>query len=122
MLEQLKEDVFKANIELVKYGLVTLTWGNVSGISRADGLVVIKPSGVGYDVMKPSDMVVVDLNGKVVEGNVVTWKFNGDQIHVGEYTMSASSRVTNIWMFVTTGVVVVCMLIVVLVTSIRKRK
>ena len=62
MLEELKEKVFKANLDLVKQGLVIFTWGNVSGIDRENGLVVIKPSGVDYDVMKASDMVVVDLN------------------------------------------------------------
>lgn len=70
MLEKLKEDVYKANIELVNYGLVTLTWGNVSGISRAEGLIVIKPSGVDYGVMKASDMVVIDMDGNIVEGNL----------------------------------------------------
>jgi L-ribulose-5-phosphate 4-epimerase len=70
VLEQLKEEVLKANSELVKFGLVTLTWGNASGISRKDGLVVIKPSGVDYEVMKAVDMVVVDLNGNTVEGNL----------------------------------------------------
>jgi L-ribulose-5-phosphate 4-epimerase len=71
MLEELKEKVFKSNIDLVHHGLVIFTWGNVSGIDREKGLMVIKPSGVGYDVMKPSDMVVVDLNsGKVVEGDL----------------------------------------------------
>jgi len=68
MLEELKEKVCKANLELVKHGLVIFTWGNVSAIDRETGLVVIKPSGVSYDDMKPSDMVVVDLEGKVVEG------------------------------------------------------
>lgn len=68
MLEQLKEDVYKANMELVEKGMVIYTWGNVSGIDREKGLVVIKPSGVDYDVMKPEDMVVVDLDGNVVEG------------------------------------------------------
>ncbi len=68
MLEQLKQEVFKANLDLVKHGLVIFTWGNVSGIDREKGLVVIKPSGVGYDVMKAEDMVVVDLEGRVVEG------------------------------------------------------
>jgi L-ribulose-5-phosphate 4-epimerase len=68
MLEKLKEDVYQANLELVKHGLVIFTWGNVSGIDREKELVVIKPSGVGYDNMKPEDMVVVDLDGKVVEG------------------------------------------------------
>lgn len=70
MLEQLKEEVFKANIDLVKHGLVIFTWGNVSAIDREKGLVVIKPSGVSYDNMKASDMVVVDLEGKVVEGKL----------------------------------------------------
>ena len=71
MLEELKERVFKANLDLVKQGLVIFTWGNVSGIDREKGLVVIKPSGVDYDVMKASDMVVVDLEtGKVVEGDL----------------------------------------------------
>jgi len=71
MLEDLKEKVFKANMDLVKHNLVIFTWGNVSGIDREKGLVVIKPSGVSYDVMKASDMVVVDLQtGKVVEGEL----------------------------------------------------
>ena len=70
MLEQLKEKVCKANLDLVKHGLVLFTWGNVSAIDRESGLVVIKPSGVSYDGMKPSDMVVVDLEGKVVEGDL----------------------------------------------------
>jgi L-ribulose-5-phosphate 4-epimerase len=70
MLEQLKSEVFKANLDLVKYGLVIFTWGNVSAIDRDSGLVVIKPSGISYDTMKPSDMVVLDLDGKVVEGSL----------------------------------------------------
>ena len=70
MLEELKQAVLKANLELPKYGLVTFTWGNVSGIDRKKGLVVIKPSGVEYDVMRADDMVVVDLTGKVVEGKL----------------------------------------------------
>ena len=69
MLEELKEKVYRANLALVKHGLVLFTWGNVSGIDRERGLVVIKPSGVDYDTMKVEDMVVVDLaTGKVVEG------------------------------------------------------
>ena len=68
MLEELKEKVFKANLDLVKHGLVIFTWGNVSGIDRESGLVVIKPSGVSYETMKVSDMVVVDLNGNIIEG------------------------------------------------------
>ncbi|MGN1103256.1 MAG: L-ribulose-5-phosphate 4-epimerase [Candidatus Coproplasma sp.] len=68
MLEELKEKVLKANLDLVKNGLVLFTWGNVSAIDRQTGLIVIKPSGVEYDGMKAEDMVVVDLDGKVVEG------------------------------------------------------
>lgn len=70
MLEKLKEEVLKANLELPKRGLVTYTWGNVSGIDREKGLVVIKPSGVEYDEMKAEDMVVVDLEGNIVEGRL----------------------------------------------------
>jgi len=70
MLEELKQKVCKANLDLVKHGLVIFTWGNVSAIDRASGLVVIKPSGVSYDDMKPDDMVVVDLDGNVVEGSL----------------------------------------------------
>lgn len=70
MLEKLKEEVLAANLELVRQGLVIYTWGNVSGIDRASGLVVIKPSGVSYDAMNASDMVVVDMDGKVVEGEL----------------------------------------------------
>ena len=71
MLEELKQKVFQANLDLVKQGLVIFTWGNVSGIDREKGLVVIKPSGVSYDDMKASDMVVVDLHtGEVVEGDL----------------------------------------------------
>ena len=70
MLEELKAKVCKANLDLVRHGLVLFTWGNVSAIDKASGLVVIKPSGVSYDDMKPSDMVVVDLEGNVVEGSL----------------------------------------------------
>ncbi len=70
MLEALKEKVFRANLELVQHGLVIFTWGNVSAIDRESGLVVIKPSGVSYDEMKAEHMVVTDLEGKVVEGNL----------------------------------------------------
>ncbi len=69
-LKELKQSVFEANIELVKHGLVIFTWGNASGVDRNKGLVVIKPSGVGYDDMKPDDMVVVDMDGNVLEGNL----------------------------------------------------
>jgi len=71
MLKKLKEQVFQANLLLPKHGLITFTWGNVSGINRKKGLVVIKPSGVSYETMKADDMVVVELDtGKVVEGNL----------------------------------------------------
>ena len=71
MLEQLKEQVFQANLLLPRHGLVVLTWGNVSGIDREQGLMVIKPSGVSYDVMKAEDMVVVETEtGKTVEGSL----------------------------------------------------
>lgn len=70
MLETLKETVCEANLELSRRGVVLYTWGNVSGIDRARGLVVIKPSGVPYQGMQPSDMVVVDLEGRIVEGTL----------------------------------------------------
>jgi L-ribulose-5-phosphate 4-epimerase len=71
MLEKLKKEVYAANLDLVARGLVIETWGNASGIDRARGLVVIKPSGVAYSVMKPKDMVVVSLaDGKVVDGRL----------------------------------------------------
>lgn len=70
MLNKLKEEVFAANLELVKQDLVIYTWGNVSGIDRERGLVVIKPSGVSYDAMTAEDMVVIDLDGNIVEGNL----------------------------------------------------
>ena len=70
MLEELKQKVFEANLELPKHGLVIFTWGNVSGIDREKGLVVIKPSGVDYDKMTAEDMVVTDLDGKVVDGKL----------------------------------------------------
>lgn len=75
MLEQLKHQVLEANLLLPKHGLVTFTWGNVSGIDRQRGLVVIKPSGVSYDGMSAEDMVVLDLEGKQVEGK---WKPSSD--------------------------------------------
>ena len=84
MLEELKELVCKANLELPKYGLVTFTWGNVSGVDREKGLMVIKPSGVEYDNMTPEDMVVVSLaSGEKVEGK---WKPSSDtDTHVALY-------------------------------------
>lgn len=83
MLEELKEQVLQANLQLPKHDLVTFTWGNVSGLDRERGLVVIKPSGVSYDSMTAADMVVVDLDGKVVEGK---WKPSSDTpTHVALY-------------------------------------
>ena len=70
MLEALKQEVYEANMMLPKLGIVTFTWGNVSGIDRKQGLFVIKPSGVPYEDLKPEDMVVVDMNGHVVEGDM----------------------------------------------------
>ena len=70
MLEELKKKVFEANMELPRRGLVTYTWGNVSGIDREKGLFVIKPSGVEYDELRPEDLVVMDLSGKKVEGEL----------------------------------------------------
>lgn len=70
MLENLKQQVLKANLALPKHGLVTLTWGNVSGIDRDQGLFVIKPSGVAYEELTAEDLVVVDLEGNVVEGDL----------------------------------------------------
>lgn len=75
MLEKIKKEVLEANLALPRYGLVTFTWGNVSAIDRASGLVVIKPSGVSYDGMTVEDMVVIDLDGNVVEGK---WKPSSD--------------------------------------------
>ncbi|MCY1151648.1 MAG: L-ribulose-5-phosphate 4-epimerase [Sphaerochaetaceae bacterium] len=69
MLEKLKEQVLKANLDLPKYGLITFTWGNVSAIDREKNLVVIKPSGVSYDDMVAKDLVVVDLDGNIIEGD-----------------------------------------------------
>lgn len=84
MLEELKKQVCEANLELPKYGLVTFTWGNVSGVDREKGLMVIKPSGVEYDNMTPEDMVVVSLaTGEKVEGK---WKPSSDTpTHVALY-------------------------------------
>jgi L-ribulose-5-phosphate 4-epimerase len=70
MLEELKKQVYEANMLLPKYNLVTFTWGNVSGIDRDNNLVVIKASGVEYDVMTPDDMVIVDLDGNKIEGKL----------------------------------------------------
>ena len=69
MLEELRKQVYEANMQLQQYGLVKLTWGNVSGIDREKGLVVIKPSGVPYEKLSPENMVIVSLDGQVVEGN-----------------------------------------------------
>ncbi|MGD0360326.1 MAG: L-ribulose-5-phosphate 4-epimerase [Bryobacteraceae bacterium] len=70
MLEELRKQVLEANLELVRRGLVLYTFGNASGISRADGLVAIKPSGVPYEGMRPEDLVITDLDGRIVEGNL----------------------------------------------------
>jgi len=70
MLEQLKQQVYEANLKLPEHGLVTFTWGNVSGIDRENGLVIIKPSGVAYETMTVDDMVVVDLDGNKAEGRL----------------------------------------------------
>jgi L-ribulose-5-phosphate 4-epimerase len=70
MIEKLKEDVFRANLDIVRHGLVIMTFGNVSGFDRASGLMVIKPSGVSYSEMTANDMVVTDLEGNVVEGTL----------------------------------------------------
>lgn len=70
MLEELKERVLNANLDLVRHGLVIFTWGNASAVDRNSGLVVIKPSGVSYERMKASDMVVVDMDGNVVDGEL----------------------------------------------------
>lgn len=75
MLKELKEKVLKANLALVKHGLVTFTWGNVSGIDRENGLVVIKPSGIEYENMTVDDMVIIDLDGNIIEGK---WKPSSD--------------------------------------------
>lgn len=70
MLEELKEEVLRANLDLMKHGLVTLTWGNVSGIRRSEGIVAIKPSGVGYDTLGVNDIVLIDMDGRIVEGTL----------------------------------------------------
>lgn len=70
MLEELKQQVWQANMDLQKHGLIVFTWGNASGIDREKGLVVIKPSGVDYDQLQPEDMVVLDLEGNQVEGTL----------------------------------------------------
>ncbi len=70
MLEELKYKVWEANRQLPEYGLVTFTWGNVSGIDREQGMFVIKPSGVSYDELRPDQMVIVDLDGNVIEGDL----------------------------------------------------
>ena len=74
-MKQLKQQVFDANMDLPRYGLVTFTWGNVSAIDRERGLIAIKPSGVAYEAMQADDMVVVDLDGNVVEGK---WRPSSD--------------------------------------------
>lgn len=75
VLEQLKQEVYEANMLLPRYGLVTFTWGNVSGIDREKGLFVIKPSGIDYEALSPGDLVVLDMEGRVVEGR---WRPSSD--------------------------------------------
>src|SRR5437773_9910895 len=70
LLAALREEVLEANLDLVRKGLVLSTFGNASGVDRKDGLIVIKPSGVAYEAMKPGDLVVTDLQGKVMEGTL----------------------------------------------------
>lgn len=82
-INQLKKDVLEANLKLVEYGLVTLTWGNVSAVDRTEGLIVIKPSGIDYDNMKAEDMVLIDMDGNPVEGK---WRPSSDtQTHIELY-------------------------------------
>ena len=94
VVNDLKEQVARANLDLVKFGLVTLTWGNVSAIDRDAGLVIIKPSGVDYNHMSAKDMVVVDMDGRVVEGK---WKPSSDTAtHIELYkAFSGISGVTH---------------------------
>ena len=90
MLEELKQKVCEANIALKRSGLVVLTWGNVSGLDEESKLMVIKPSGVFYETMKPSDMVVMDLDGNIVEG---TYRPSSDAItHIELYKAFPSIR------------------------------
>ena len=79
-IQKLKQDVLEANLKLVEYNLVTLTWGNVSSVDRTEGLIVIKPSGVDYDRLTVDDMVVIDMEGNPVEGK---WKPSSDTAHSG---------------------------------------
>ena len=81
MLEQLKKEVYEANMLLPKYGLVTFTWGNVSGVDREKKVFVIKPSGVPYEDLKPEDMVVVDFDGNKVEGAMNPSSDTRDRAH-----------------------------------------
>ena len=83
MLDDLKEQVWRANLDLVRFGLVILTFGNASGISREKGCLAIKPSGVSYEALKPSDIVLVDLEGKIVEGKL--WPSSDTFTHLAIY-------------------------------------
>ena len=78
MLEELKKKVYEANMELPRRGLITYTWGNVSGIDRDTGYFVIKPSGVDYDKLRPEDMVVMDLEGNRIDENGYLLDDNGE--------------------------------------------
>ncbi len=92
MLEQLKKDVYEANMELPRRGLITYTWGNVSGRDMKSGCFVIKPSGVDYDVLTPDDMVVMDLNGNRIEGK---YKPSSDTAtHIELYASTPRSAVS----------------------------
>ena len=92
MLEQLKKEVYEANMLLPKYNLVTFTWGNVSGIDRESGLFVIKPSGVEYDLLKPEDMVVMDLQGNKVEG-----RYNPSSDTPTHLVLYNRSKISAVW-------------------------
>ena len=96
MLEALKEQVWKANLLLPKYSLVTFTWGNVSGIDREKGLFVIKPSGVEYDTMTPEDMVVVDFNNNVIEGKFLAGQFARSALSCGEIEVAKKTFVETL--------------------------
>ena len=97
MLEKLKKEVYEANMELPRRGLITYTWGNVSGMDRETGYFVIKPSGVAYDRLTPEDMVVMDLEGKKIEGalnpssDTATQKISGNRRYC-PYTFPGSHR------------------------------
>ena len=102
-LKELKEKVCKANLDLVKYDLVTLTWGNVSGIDRDEGIVGIKPSGVNYDDLQPEHIVIVDLDGNVVDGNLQP--SSDTPTHVRLYSEESISELLRMYGFIRIKVV-----------------